>query len=228
MKSILLPVEPNSTIDAALTIADLLAGRFGSHVEGVALVPRIVNYVGDDVIVTLPELQYSEAERTIAARELFDAFRASRTTDKEADAVAKKRFRWSDRAAIDDDALAWLARVYDLTVVGRPGLRRSEPRRTTLESALFEGGCPVMMAPPTSPKSLGTNIAIHWNASTEMARAIRAALPLLNQAERVTLVSVEGNMSSGLKIADMTDYLELHGIRATHTHVRPSGKTSGG
>jgi len=62
----------------------------------------------------------------------------------------------------------------------------------TLESALFESGRPVLIAPPTSPRSLGTRVLIAWNRSTEQARATAFAMPLLRLAERITILTIRG------------------------------------
>jgi nucleotide-binding universal stress UspA family protein len=99
---------------------------------------------------------------------------------------------------------------------------------TTLEAALFESGRPIIMAPPVPPKTLGRNILVHWNASTETARVVNDALRLLRLAERVTLLSVEGNMVPGPEAADMVSYLSAHGIKATDAHVRPESRSRAG
>src|SRR5204863_4606116 len=99
------------------------------------------------------------------------------------------RFRWRGGPTTTDPALGSLARVYDLTVLSRPGNRGA--RMSTLQSALFDSGRPVLMAPPSSPKSFGQTVLIHWNASTEMSRAIAMAMPILCNAKRVTLLTVE-------------------------------------
>jgi nucleotide-binding universal stress UspA family protein len=113
-------------------------------------------------------------------------------------------------------------------VVGRPGVGRNEPRMTTLEAALFESGRPILMAPPAAPRSIGTNIVVHWNASTETARVINDAMPLLRIAERVTLLSVEGNLVTGPDVADMIGYLASHGVKAADAHVKPAAKGGAG
>ncbi len=228
MKTILLPIEANTTTEAAFAIADLMSARFGSRVDGVALRPSFVTFVTTDpVVVVVPQSAQSEAEAEKTARALFDRLctkRSATTNDSGAPAVA---FRWSGYGPIDDGGLASLSRVYDITIVGRPGLRQSEPRMTTLEVALFESGRPIMMAPPVLPKTIGTNILIHWNASNETARAVNDAMPLLRQAGQVTMVSVEGNMVAGPKASDMLEYLAAHGIRATETRVKPAAKGGG-
>ena len=218
MKTILLPVESNTTIDAAFAVADLVGRAFGSRVDAVAVKPSVVDFIAPDpVVVVLPQPAQSEAEAERAARGMFDKFNAGRAKNGSDGCT----FRWSERGPVDDAAIASLSRVYDLTIVGRPGLGRSEPRMTTLEAALFESGRPIIMAPPSPPRTLGTNVLIHWNASTETARTIHDAMPLLRKAEQVTLVTVEGNMVPGPKAADMIDYLAAHGIRATETKAKP-------
>lgn len=99
---------------------------------------------------------------------------------------------------------------------------------TTLEAALFESGRPIIMAPPVPPKTLGRNILVHWNASTETSRVVSDSLRLLRLAERVTLLSVEGNMVPGPEAADMISYLSAHGVKATDIHVRPESRSRAG
>lgn len=225
MKTILLPVEANTTMDSAFAVADCLAAIFDGQVDGVALKPSVIDFIAPDpVVVVLPQPNYSETEIIKEARGRFDAYIQSRGEV----GSGKGRFHWSGRAAIDDTMLASVSRVYDITVVGRPGVGRSEPRMTTLEAALFESGRPIVMAPPKPPKTLGRNILVHWNASTETARVVNDSLRLLKRAERVTLLSVEGNMVPGPEAADMVAYLAAHDIKATDVHVRPETRSRAG
>ena len=225
MKTILLPVEPNTGIDSSFALADLIAGRFGSQVEGIALKPSIVDFIAPDpVVVVMPQTSYSEAEALRTARALFDKFCTMRKPTIGGERASEAAFNWSSRPAIDDAGLATLSRVFDVTVVGRPGLGRSEPRMTTLEAALFESGRPIIVAPPAPPRTIATNVLIHWNASTETARTIHDAMPLLRLAERVTLLSVEGNMVAGPAASDMLGYLSAHGIKGTLANSKPAAK----
>src|SRR5262245_22357663 len=175
MKSILLPVDQNEQMPATLETARLLADSFGAAIEGVALRPAFADIVAPDpiVAVTIPPADWNEAEFTRSVRQTFDAY-ASQHPGKHADAA---RFRWRGGAPIDDAALGSLGRVHDVTVIGRPGGRGA--RMTAIESALFDSGRPVLMAPPVAPATLGETILIHWNASTETACCILFAMPIL-------------------------------------------------
>lgn len=220
MKSVLLPVEPNTCVDAGFAAAALLAGRFDGEAECIALKPSVVDFIAPDpVVVVLPQTGFTDAEAIKVARDRFDAFTAT---------SGKGLLRWSPRQPIDDAGLASLSRLFDITIVGRPGVGRNEPRMTTLEAALFESGRPILMVPPKVPRSLGTNILVHWNASTETARVINDSMPFLRHAEKVTLLSVDGNMVAGPKPAEMLDYLARHGIKGTEAQTKPAGKGGAG
>lgn len=217
MKSILLPIDQSEQMPSALTAAALLADHFGSTIDGVALRPAFAEIVAPDpiVAVTIPPADWNETEFCRGVRQTFDTFAAAQPAGEGHSA----KFRWRGGSAIEDGALGSLARVYDVTVVSRPGSRGA--RMSALEAAMFDSGRPVLMAPPTPPKSMGENILIHWNASTETARVILFALPILRKAKRVTLLSVEGHVVPGPSAKDELGHLEANGVIATEKSVVP-------
>jgi nucleotide-binding universal stress UspA family protein len=214
MKSVLLPVDQNEQMPATLETARLMADLFGSTVEGVALRPAFADIVAPDpiVAVTIPPADWNEAEFTRSVRQTFDAYAAQHPGTQ-----AGARFRWRGGAPIDDAALGSLGRVHDVTVIGRPGGRGA--RMTAIESALFDSGRPVLMAPPTPPTTLGETILIHWNASVETARCILFAMPILRKAKRVSFIAVEGAIVPGPSVKDAVGYLEANGVAATEKTV---------
>lgn len=217
MKSILLPVDQSEQMPSALGTARLLANLFEGTVEGVALRPAFAEIVAPDpiVAVTIPPADWNETEFCRGVRQTFDAFAAAHPADQNNGA----RFRWRGGSAIEDSALGSLARVYDTTVLSRPGNRGA--RMSALEAALFDSGRPVLMAPPTPPRTFGESVVIHWNASTETARVILFALPILRKAKRVVLLSVEGHVAPGPSAKDELGHLEANGIVASEKTVVP-------
>jgi nucleotide-binding universal stress UspA family protein len=202
----------------------LLASRFGARVDGIALRPSVIDFIAPDpVVVVLPQPQWNEEEAGKTARSLFDDFLGRHGLAQKAGESAAT-YNWTGAPPIDDAGLGALGRLYDVTVLGRPGVGRTEPRMTTLESALFESGRPIIMAPPTAPTSLGTNVLIHWNASTETSRAIATALRLLKRAERVTVLTVEGAPMQGPKARELLGFLAAHGVRANEITSRASSR----
>jgi nucleotide-binding universal stress UspA family protein len=217
MKSILLPVDQSEQMPSALESATLLAALFQGTVEGVALRPAFAEIVAPDpiVAVTIPPADWNETEFCRNVRQTFDAYAAAHTSGGGADA----RFRWRGGSAIEDGALGSLARVHDVAVLSRPGSRGS--RMSAFEAVLFDSGRPVLMAPPIPPRTLGENVLIHWNASTETARVILFALPILRKAKRVTLLTVEGHVVPGPSAKDALGHLEVNGVVATERSVVP-------
>ena len=216
MKTILVPTDPATPSLPAVTCARLLAERFDASVDGVALRPAFAEVVAPDpiVAVTLPPADWDESKYIREARTLF-----------EQGAAGSKAFRWRGGAAVDDGELGSLGRLYDLTVLPRPGARGG--RVTAFEAALFDSGRPVLMAPPKPPETLGDAILIHWNRSTETARAIALAMPLLVKAKRVQFLFVEGNASPGPSARDAVGHLAAHGISATEKTVELKGRGPG-
>jgi nucleotide-binding universal stress UspA family protein len=97
----------------------------------------------------------------------------------------------------------------------------------TLESALFESGRPVLIAPPTTPGSLGKNVLVAWNNSTEQARTMADAMPLLRLAERITILTVEGSTVAGPSGEQMARSLKLNGIAADTITLKPGKRSAG-
>lgn len=215
MKSILLPVDQSEQMPAVLETARLLANMCDATIEGVALRPAFAEIVAPDpiVAVTIPPADWNETEFCRSVRQTFDAFAARHALE----GAKGARFRWRGGSAIEDGALGSLGRVHDISVLGRPGGRGA--RMTALEAALFDSGHPVLMAPPTAPKTMGETVLIHWNASTETARCILLAMPLLKRAKRVSLIAVEGAIAPGPSVKDAVGYLAAHGIDATDKTV---------
>jgi hypothetical protein len=76
-------------------------------------------------------------------------------------------------------------------VLGRPSDQANQPRRPTVEAALFERSRPVLLVPPTPPSTLGTTVVMAGNRSTETARAVALAMPLLARAQRIVVIDFE-------------------------------------
>ena len=117
--------------------------------------------------------------------------------------------------------------MFDLVVVGRPGAASNEPHRSTLETALFESGRPLLIAPPEPAATIGTTIAIAWNGSSETARTIAFAMPLLAQARDVPVLAVPGLRLPGPSDGQIARALQRHGIPARVVEVREDARSPG-
>jgi len=215
MKAILVPVEPHSFIRSVLDAALLVAGRFGSHVEGLALGPDIPEVIAFDVPVGWTILSEKEQREHLArSQHLFEDFMLSCAVPRKTEAADEVTCDFIGQQLFGDSYIGSFGRVFDLVVLGRPGSQDEPPRLATLEAALFEGGRPVLMVPPASPGSIGETVVIAWNGSTETARTVALAMPILKKAGRVVVLSLDGWGGDGPSGTELALRLERNGVRA--------------
>jgi nucleotide-binding universal stress UspA family protein len=225
MKAILIPVEDHPALQSILQTALVVAQQFGSHMEGVPLVQDIPALAIEMTGAWALASELSDPKRIDSARRLFEDFMLRHDVGR--DPHANPSFRWSRETSISDSQLGSYGRVFDAIVVGRPDLKVGIPRRTTLESALFDSGRLLVVAPPSAPNKIGSKIVIAWNASTETARAIGLSMAFLRQAEQVTVLTIEGGTVEGPSGEKLAQALRLDGIAADAISRPTEGKTIG-
>ncbi len=114
------------------------------------------------------------------------------------------------------------ARHFDLTIVGQvdPAHPPLGTRRLVPEALLLESGRPVLIIPyaGTFP-TIGDNVLIGWDGSREAARAINDALPLLQKAQSVAVITLVRPSHYTSHVAPdptlIATHLARHGIKAT-------------
>ena len=81
---------------------------------------------------------------------------------------------------------------------------------------------------PSPPSQIATNVLIAWNCSTEQARAIALAMPILQKADRVTVLTVIGGTGVvGPSAEQLIRYLHCNGIVAESMRVELDGRSTG-
>ena len=104
-------------------------------------------------------------------------------------------------------------------------VRLGSPRS---QVGLFESGRPILLSPPAPPKQIATNVLIAWNGSTEQTRAIAFAMPLLQQAESVKVLTIPGGAGvPGPSGEQLTRSLARNGLVATLLTVELDGRSTG-
>jgi nucleotide-binding universal stress UspA family protein len=121
------------------------------------------------------------------------------------------------------DAAVVCCRRVDLSVFGQQHGDRAPVPEGLVERVVAGSGRPVLVVPSIgSYPDAGRSILVAWTGSREAARALHDALPLLERAERVTVLSLrlpgEGGGGGGLPPLDLTDHLRAHGIQAAYDH----------
>ena len=225
MKSILVPVEDHDRMDSVLGLAVLFARSFAATIEGVPLGPDIAEMVAADF--SMSGVIFDDRTRRAFLRDAgvtFEGF-MERAGVPRRDPAGGSSFGWSGDVLVPPSAIGELGRVFDVTVVGRPGSASHEPRRATLESALFDSGRPILIAPPNVPSTCAETVAIAWNGSSETARTLAFALPLLARARDVAILAVPGLRLPGPAEADVARNLRRHDVPARVIHVDEAGRS---
>ena len=232
MKTILLPFYDDDAAEAALDVTRQLAARFGSYVEGLFVMrpPQIID--GEGIVLAdsyLTQLKDEGRRLGDRAKVRFDdcvvrygMAAGSLTVPPEGMAIG-----WREMEGLEGQVIGDYSRVFDLIVIGREFGHPWVDWHVMAEAALFESGRPIILAPETPGGSLGENVVIAWNRSTETARTVALAMPLLAGAGAVTVVSVEGWEVPGPNAEQLCEHLVRNGISATARNVEPAGRPPG-
>ena len=231
MKTILVPMENHDAIQSALETALLLGRRSNSYIEGFSVRRPIIEFIaGIDMVAGLPVDRFKQdaAEEAQKARQIFEAFMQKHNVPRSSETTDTLSFGWLDDASEDEDFIGNYGRIFDVIVMNRRDEKSGPPHDRAIESALFESGRPIVLSPPSPPRQIATNVMIAWNCSTEQARAIALAMPLLREADRVTVLTVIGGTGvPGPSAGQLIRYLRHHGIAANPMKVGLDGRNTG-
>ena len=227
MKTILIPTEDHDAMPAVLEGARLVAHAFGSYMEGFAVRPSPASYVTVEPVSSLAISGAYEGNSARQARNTFDSFMQRHKVPQAEKEPAVFSYNWPREDPEEDSFIGSHGRVFDLIALGRPGPDPQNPRTPPLEIALFDCGRPVLIVPSAVPKTIGRNILIHWNRSTQQARTNAFALPLLHKADKVTVLMVEGGIVPGPSGEEAAHHLRRNGIKAEAITVKPRTRSPG-
>lgn len=192
----------------------------------VQLLPNPV-YAMDGAMMTTVWPQILEQARVDSAKELAAL---KKRCAGAARAIEIRTLETADTFAGEHAAVA--ARHADLTVMLRPeGAMIADERQAIFEEVLFGSGRPVLLIPPTWRGAIGRNILVGWNAKREAARALADAMPFIEAADQVKVVTVDAKPSPGghgeHPGADITAHLTRKGVNATLRNLDGLGRDEG-
>jgi len=230
MKTILVPTENHEGMRSALETALLLARRCDSYVEGFALRWGINEFLAVDVGggIPLETFRQDSLEEARQSRQIFESFMAQHHVPRATGTTTALSFGWLDEAPEGEGFVGSYGRVFDVIVLMRPDANSTGLHTRAIESGLFEAGRPILLAPPSPPHQIATNVLVAWNCSTEQARATALAMPLLHKADRVTVLTVTGGTAvPGPSAEQLIRHLQRNGVAAEPLTVGLDGKTTG-
>jgi len=213
---------PVSVVEDAVSIAATL----GAHLSAISceIHVEVPGHFLAGSIANLPGIVATETERSRKnAKDLLAAFDAA----AERAGVPHEIFLENSPTYKVPDLLTDYARLRDLTIMPVP----ESYDQWYAETVIFGSGRPTLIL-PTVPRSrpfeLGT-LAVAWDFSRAAARAVADALPLLEQAKNVRLVTVvnEKMLDTMHSAEELAKNLARHGIDVVLDKVDAKGKPIG-
>ncbi|MEQ9122716.1 MAG: universal stress protein [Alphaproteobacteria bacterium] len=219
---ILAPISDAEIGRSSLELATAVGRTFKAHVDvlHVRTDPRqIIPYVGEGLSGALVDEVVAAAgsdssQREAAARALFSEVVEARMAPVAHAPQDGFSLAWRTDEGREDERAAHWARGSDLAVAPRPRASAEAATTALFEALAFEGGLPVLLAPPETPRTVGTRIVIGWNGGAECARAIGSAMPFLAAAEAIKIVSMPGWLDGLAGIERVRERLAWRGISA--------------
>jgi nucleotide-binding universal stress UspA family protein len=211
IKDILIKLSLDPAADRAAGYGISLAAAFAAHVTGIAFAyePEI-----------MPDPSGQGARRFLRVREDNEQAASAAAALFEKDAtnagVAVAARAMTTTVSGGYDLFGRMARRFDLAVVGQDAPDGDASEATIAEGALFESGRPLIVVPYIHKAGLALErVMVCWDGSRPAARAVADAMPLLERAGRVDVVTVAHAKSDEMPGADVAQHLARHGINVT-------------
>ena len=215
---------PEPTPVSAVEDAVSVAAALGAHIAALSCEMhfQVPGHFISGAAVGLPGVISGEAGKSRRnAQDLIAAFEAAAAKS----GVSRESILQKCKSFEVADLLVEYARLRDLTIMP------DSIDRWYVEAVVFGSGRPTLVLPqnPRSrPFGLGT-IAVAWDFSRAAARAVSDALPLLEKAQRVRVVTVlnEKHLDNKHSAEELSKNLSRHGIDVVLDKVDARGRSIG-
>lgn len=213
IRNILVPTADRPECALVLKKACALAVKLGANVTGCHITPH-------------PQTMKSEDKaRLKSARALFGEIAANHSlalVDRPTGGHEPSA-RWIEMPGTPAHVMPIVGRAADLIMVSRPRAAKSHMAHAFLSESVISTGRPVLVVPQRRKFRVTGHMAVAWDRSSEAARAVKLALPLMQLADDVTFFEVAGDLQHGPTARDMVGYLAWHGVKARAKILKGGG-----
>jgi len=230
MRVILVPLFGDGHDRTALAAAYTVAPPFRSHIEAMFVRPELLDAIAEleggspEVLGSIRRVTTAKwDERSGRARAAFDDARsaAGATVAEppgETDAISSS---WREMTGAAEAILPQAGRLADLIVFAGVGAPADDQRRSAFEAVLVGAARPLLLVPKGGAEHVGRTIAVAWNGSVESTRALVGAMPLLEQADELHVLTAAGARMEVGQAAALAGYLAWHGLNAQQHALYP-------
>lgn len=238
-KSLLVATSGTPQTRAAIETAVVFARPFAAHIDCLRIHPdpalllsrAAAADMGTGMVVAdmWQALQEEDKKRTAQVRGAFDDVcardkiaRAERPATSSAMSAT-----WREDTGDEIATLIKRARYHDAVVVEHPS--GGGYLAGGGGSLLIESGRPIIIAPPNAPKDFPRTVVVAWKDRAEAARAVTAAMPILEKAEQIYVLGINEDDSdepaARQSLQNATDYLRWHGCKVDSRYVAQGAKS---
>ncbi|QHQ34190.1 universal stress protein [Algicella marina] len=223
IRTIMMPVRGDGKAPNVLCFAAALARTHGAHIAAVHCRPRPEDLLpyGVPISKKLQEqilknsAQVAEHEDMAVRKELISLAAELSLPVVDGPNGVGASVSFSDATGRQVDVIKRKGRLVDVIAVAKPDRDRNIGINT-MQVALFNSGRPVLMCPPNAeaPEKLGTHVALAWNGSAESARALSQSLPVIHEAQNVSILTNGTDAGPGTTVDEVLHYLAAHDTKA--------------
>ncbi|MET4231189.1 nucleotide-binding universal stress UspA family protein [Bradyrhizobium sp. I1.8.5] len=228
IKDVFLPLigQPRGPALAAIATCVAVAADLGARITALALEEDVF---ARPTVISPSDLDSVEASVSREVSDVQQLLNAFTNAASRANIRAQSR---SGKVPADQIAsiLAEHARFSDLTLV--PVRPHDSQTEYIIETLLFESGRPLLLCPEQHVDELRPefeNVMIAWDHSARAARAVGDALPILQAAASVRVVTVADDKTDAIVQSGtaLVDHLREHGVYASFETTKGGGSSIG-
>jgi nucleotide-binding universal stress UspA family protein len=212
IRDIIVNLTPAADSDPASAYAISLAETFNAHITGVAFAydppwpPSVLEAAVIDVYRTVKDNYKKDAQRALSRFE--DAARRSQ--------LSAQGLLLETSLVGSTETFARLARTTDIAVVRQPEPDRDDFAQDLLEAALFDTGRPTLIVPYIQKEGFSAKrVLCCWDGSRAAARAMGDALPILQKASSVKVLTISTGKFNERDVtgAELATHLSRHKLQ---------------
>lgn len=208
-KSILIPIGNDEEVETRIKSAITIGKKFDAHVRALHVIPTLKSleqltpyaYYSYDLYTNIWEAQKQKAcEQKKIFRELVNG--------------SFHDFEWCDKEGDFMRTLKLMSRSSNMTIISQ-GEDTYSDLMGSMARFMMESSTPVLAVPNKGiEKETGSNILIAWDNSAESSRAVQNAIPFLQNAIEVTVLSITEERKHKSPLEDICKMLTRMGVNA--------------
>ncbi|MFN4282877.1 MAG: universal stress protein [Alphaproteobacteria bacterium] len=230
-KDVLLSLSsyPEATPAATIEQAIGLAGALNAHITALTFkiqVPNVGNVLANKLLDVSGMIAAERQKNMANAEALIRAFESMATKHD----IPHEQIIESCPTSQLADIATEHAKMHDITMI--PIGEQADLQQYVAECVIFGSGRPTIIFPEMSkggtPLSLDA-VGIAWDFSRSAARAVADALPILQLAKTVRVVTITEEKTIATKHSsdELAKHLAFHGVKAVLEEENAAGRTIG-